>query len=69
MRDTWVNTQRKMRAQVDKLIPSLTTPKTSSTAYLNVIWSDVKIPCSCIHVRLLAENVSKCRYNLKQLKE
>lgn len=40
-----------------------------STAYLNVIWSDVKLPGSCIHINLLVKNVSKYRYNLNQFKE
>lgn len=39
-----------------------------STVYLNIIWIDVKLPGSCIHISLLAKNVSVYRNNLEQLK-
>lgn len=40
-----------------------------STVYLNIIWIDVKLPGSSIHIGLLAKNVSVYRNNLEQLKQ
>lgn len=50
--------------QVDPFSIPLQNPL--STVYLNVIWIDVELPGSCIHIGLLTKNVSVYRNNLEQ---